>query len=629
MVMSPITDIPLINQEQPMVDSTQQVNNEQIINEEPDLEKTMVMSPITDIPLINQEQPMVDSTQQVNNEQIINEEPDLEKTMVMSPVADIPLINQELTGLDSMTQTDAVQPVMEQPIVSEEPNIGLTPVMPEVPQTIDVPQTDIVQPVMEQPVVSEEPNIGLTPVMPEVSQTVDTPQTDMVQPVMEQPVVSEDPNIGLTPIMPEVPQTVDVPQTDMVQPVMEQPVINQDASSIMVPPVVVGVGTDANPDLLTSALDSSQIPQIDSSIPVAVPDFMQVQQAIEEQQSIEASAAPDLLSSQTVLPTPELITPIPMDNNPLPSVNMQNESYQQSINNNLQDDRLFKAFVGQKYYEVGRHRFFNIWGFLFGGLYLIYRKMYLLGIAVLVIQNLLSNVLHQLLVFLILGGVIGLFFNIIYTMYVNMKISSIKKHYNNNLENICSIKGGTSFGNTILCIILYIVVISVLTVALGIKTIANDILDTFQINFKNFGMVGSVTDEYNGHVEYYIGKFKVFMHNTDPAEGEEPEISDKELLKVVMPRAKQDSDYVSCTLDNRAQGWHNTTGYLFKPGSTDCKNYMENAEAYITGDMYPLPDSAILIFNSKKELGPGTRLDYKDSSCMYNQEKEKFECRKR
>ena len=95
-----------------------------------------------------------------------------------------------------------------------------------------------------------------------------------------------------------------------------------------------------------------------------------------------------------------------------------------------------------------------------------------------------------------------------------------------------------------------------------------------------------------------------------------------------MPRAKQESDYVGCTLDNRQQGWYNTVGYVFKPGSTDCKSYMTNAEEYI-GDTMPLPDSALLIFNGKKELGTGTKIDYKDSSCMYNAEKQKFECRKK
>ena len=615
---------------------------------------------------VSSELPQVEVPQPVVEQNDI----DLEKTVVMSPIIDSqpivpqPVVEQSVNPV--LPQVDVPQPVLEtnvevpQPVVEQSVN----PVLPQVdvPQPVLETNVEVPQPVVEQSVNPVLPQVDVPqPVLetsvevpqPVVEQSVNPvlPQVDVPQPVLEtsvevpQPVVEQ----SVNPVLPQVdvPQpvletSVEVPQPvveQSVNPVLPQTEVSQQPNLLFTMPAVIG--SNVNNDLnINSNNDftqtNNQIPQVDPMTQVGMQDFSGVQPTINQPEpQSEIQSQPDLLFSNNVQPEPipqpdlGIPMPIPMDNNSMGMLNNQSEPYQESINNSVEDDRLFRAFVGDKYYEVGRHRFFNIWGFIFGGTYLVYRKMYLLGILVIIIQNVLSIYLHELLVFLIVGGVIGLFFNIFYTMHVNNKIKDIKRRYNGNLESICRAKGGTSFINMILFFIMYSIILIVLTVALGVKTIVTKVIDGLEINLNNFGMVGSVTDEYDGHVEYYIGKFKVFMNNTDPEPGVEPEISDKELLKVVMPRAKQETDYVSCTLDNRTQGWHNTVGYLFKPGSTDCKSYMENAEAYISNDMYPFPDSAILIFNAKKELGPGTKLDYKDSSCMYDEAKGKFICRKK
>ena len=409
----------------------------------------------------------------------------------------------------------------------------------------------------------------------------------------------------------------EVSQIDNIQPVEVQPVSN------------------------VAVVENTGIQQLDPTIPVVAPVVGTGLVATQNEEPVANTTPPDLLfsSSNPQVSTEADPTPIPMDNNGQSNYQSTNYQYgnesvqpepQQVSQADAANEQLIRAFVGDRYYSRGRHSFFNIWGFLFGGLYVVYRKMYLLGILIIVAQNLVINYLHinQLLVSIIVGAVVGLFFNIFYMMHVNNSINAIKRRYTSNIPYICQRKGGTSFGATILVMILFIVVVAVLTLYLGVKTFASDILKDLKIDFSGFNLTGTVTDEYNENINYYVTKFKIFMDNTDPDQGYTPEISNKELLKVSMPRAKQDTDYVGCQLDNRMQGWYNSAGYLFKPGSTDCKSYMNNAEEFI-GDTMPLPDSALLIFNAKKELGPGTRIDYGNSSCMYNTQKQKFECKKK
>ena len=465
----------------------------------------------------------------------------------------------------------------------------------------------------------------------EVPQPVEAPvgvqPIESVQPVVEDQVLQVNSLIDQPPVL--------VPEFNPVEtPVDVQPI---DQTSIMTPSVDETQNLNSMNNI--AVLENNSLPQLDPTIPVVAPVVgVGVVEAAVQPESAPSTPQPDLLfSANNPQPTPELEPkPIPMDNSVQYGNYQYNDSqYQQQpmpqqTPINSENERLFRAFVGDNYYTKGKHSFFNIWGFLFGGLYVLYRKMYLAGIIIIVAQNLLINLLsiNPLLVTLIFGSVVGLFFNILYTMHANMKINSIKRRYNSNLEYICHRKGGTSLGTAILLVILSMAIVTVLTIYLGVKTFVSDILKDFKIDFSSFNITGTVTNEYNENINYYVTKFKIFMDNTDPDPGYTPEISNKELLKVTMPRAKQESDYVGCQLNNRQQGWFNAAGYLFKPGSTDCKSYMQNAEEFIS-DTIPLPDSALLIFNAKKELGPGTKIDYQDSSCMYNAQKQKFECRKK
>ena len=475
-----------------------------------------------------------------------------------------------------------------------------------------------------------EKTIIMSPISNNVQEPVVTPVPEpIVEPVaapVQEPVVTLVPEPVVEPVAAPVQEPIVEP---VVEPQVEipEPEITPEVSEVVEPTEEQSVEPEINP-LLTS-IDSYEIPTIDPTIPVVAPVESEVYHAQSNQQ--EKEATPDLLSSTTVQQEPienTELQPIPIDNS-VPTISIDQSSTQTPIKEYSEEDELLRAYVGKRYFEVGRHRFFNIWGFIFGGLYLIYRKMYILGILFLSAQLVLSKFLNEILVFIILGSIVGLFFNIMYTMKARSKIKSIQKKYRkSDLIYICNKKGGTSVGNAILVFIMYITVVCILTFVLGMNTLVGKVLESFKINF-NFKITGTVTDEYKENVDYYVGKLKTFMNNTDPNPGEEVQISDKELLKVVMPKAKQDGDYIACTLDNRTQGWYNTVGYIFKEGSTDCKSYMENAEKFIGGDMFELPDSVLVIFNSKKELGPGTRIDYKDSSCMYNQEKEEFECRKK
>lgn len=134
------------------------------------------------------------------------------------------------------------------------------------------------------------------------------------------------------------------------------------------------------------------------------------------------------------------------------------------------ENDLLKKFIGKNYEKITTRKF-NIPGFFFGTFYMFYRKMYLYGILIFIINLIIDILFNNIFVGLLINLLIALFVNKIYVSFAKNKVNKIK---NNNkdkneeeIEKICKEQGGTSrlgiligfiigiLGYLILCVVFF------------------------------------------------------------------------------------------------------------------------------------------------------------------------------
>lgn len=185
------------------------------------------------------------------------------------------------------------------------------------------------------------------------------------------------------------------------------------------------------------------------------------------------------------------------------SNNSENDhsNFDNNINNNVDEEKLVMSFIGNNYDKIISNKF-SLPAFFFGGLYLYYRKMFLYGIIVMIIQIVMSlfNLGNYTI---IINIVLALTANKIYLYFVRGKVAKIKETYQNKDEDIvevCKKKGGTSFGMVIGGLFLNFilaVIILFLAIILGIGSLAGSFLGEL---FKS-SIPGSANN-YNGIIQY-------------------------------------------------------------------------------------------------------------------------------
>ncbi len=117
----------------------------------------------------------------------------------------------------------------------------------------------------------------------------------------------------------------------------------------------------------------------------------------------------------------------------------------------VKDEKYFKLFIGSNYESITQKKF-NYAALLFGGIYLLYRKSYLLGVAWIVV-NLIFLILLPLLnvnIFITLGVILishiicGFAANSSYVSYVGAKIVEYRSKDKKNLKDLLITNGGTN-----------------------------------------------------------------------------------------------------------------------------------------------------------------------------------------
>lgn len=128
-----------------------------------------------------------------------------------------------------------------------------------------------------------------------------------------------------------------------------------------------------------------------------------------------------------------------------------------TVFNQVEDDELLRAFIGNNYDKITT-RPFNIAGFFFTTFYMFYRKMFGYALLVFLLHLVVLNVINNFIVIIafnvVVGLVVGLLVNKIYLSYAKKKIAIIKvsnqQKSTEELKSICVSKGGTSVGKIFL-----------------------------------------------------------------------------------------------------------------------------------------------------------------------------------
>lgn len=182
------------------------------------------------------------------------------------------------------------------------------------------------------------------------------------------------------------------------------------------------------------------------------------------------------IGSQSIQPNQMGSTP--SDNQQVHAQNQYVSQHQQIMNNNVEygtsnyssysnDEALINAYIGKNADKL-KNGGFSVNTFFFGNIYVLYRKMWMLGIVWFLVSMIISMFLSSL------SGVLTLAANIFistqfkkwYLKHVEEKVDKIKADNPNasyeQLLVICTKKGGTTIIPVIIFIVLYIVAIGVI-----------------------------------------------------------------------------------------------------------------------------------------------------------------------
>ncbi len=150
--------------------------------------------------------------------------------------------------------------------------------------------------------------------------------------------------------------------------------------------------------------------------------------------------------------------------------NNMNENNQIIQNDNISDNELVDAFIGQNADKL-KNGSFSANTFFFGFFYVLYRKMWLLGavwFAISIITNLFLSS-FSLVIMMVLDIIASIEFKKLYVKHANEEVEKIKQENSNatkeQLLTICRNKGGTTVVPIILLSVFYTLVVIISIIA--------------------------------------------------------------------------------------------------------------------------------------------------------------------
>ena len=151
------------------------------------------------------------------------------------------------------------------------------------------------------------------------------------------------------------------------------------------------------------------------------------------------------------------------------------------------EENLLKIFIGKNYERITT-REFNIPGFFLGTFYMLYRKIYLYGILIFILDLIIINLFNNVYIGLLINLLIALFVNKIYVSLAKSKINKIKNinkdKSDEEIEKICKEKGGTSVLGVVLGFLIELFITGIF-IGIAILLFGFNINNYFNKNIEN------------------------------------------------------------------------------------------------------------------------------------------------
>lgn len=215
--------------------------------------------------------------------------------------------------------------------------------------------------------------------------------------------------------------------------------------------------------------------------------------------------------------------------NNTPQMFMYND-INKNINNSISDGELIRAYIGSKeskmYYKAISKKGFNIWAYLFGGLYYAYRKLFIASLIIIIINILIIYVLKLNYLLAFVNILYASLFYKIYGTHIEKQVDKIKNKNPNatrdELIRKCSRKGGISILSPIVILIISFVCSYIGLIAIGSNNtklvgtwdcqgVDNDRLLTQFNTDSSFNYSGY----YNPNSNYIKGTYKIYKATND------------------------------------------------------------------------------------------------------------------
>lgn len=172
------------------------------------------------------------------------------------------------------------------------------------------------------------------------------------------------------------------------------------------------------------------------------------------------------------------------------------------------EDELIKAYIGPNYDKLLNSKF-NVGAFLVTPLYLCYRKLFLYGFLLFIINLVIINFTNFSMATTAISVVIAIVFNKIYIPEVRKRVQKIKQKNPDKslteLKEICAKKGGTSFGLAALGCFLNLIIAIVLLIilmVLGVATLFGELAEIELNENKETTEKENTNTTFNGMLSY-------------------------------------------------------------------------------------------------------------------------------
>lgn len=191
-----------------------------------------------------------------------------------------------------------------------------------------------------------------------------------------------------------------------------------------------------------------ELPKAPMNNEIPQPPTVDQSQQVVMQSQITNNINKEPVVAQQELPVQQ---PIPENAN---NITNQNSMYTTPSNDQStgNDEELVRAYIGKNYEKITTQKL-NVPAFFFTTFYMFYRKMFLYGLLVFIINLLLMNFIDSNLS-LAVGVLLGAFFNKFYVNEVKKRVLKLKQTNpqmsHDELINLCAAKGGTSVGRIFL-----------------------------------------------------------------------------------------------------------------------------------------------------------------------------------